>query len=409
MRRPSRLQLKTSRSTKAATQNVSTFGSGDVDASPTDVTSVLTGEAGASFSTASSTAAASEAAATAAGEGGAAPTPPSSPSCARRLPAVLSEQEESPAVELLNSAPSALECLSPSLSDNGSGQGTDLLTQAIVAALRSSGGTCYPPKSPQEEEEEEEEEELSDFRTCPQQPTLVPATRTGGVRPLPTVTGTGSSESTSAAATVAGAVDDTSTCAGDSTSPAVTLGRKKRPAPNNPTVKEKKTTKKKRTVATQAVCFATPLTSPISDDVPPASRLEFFVEGLKVLISADRVQLCKERYSAAKQTSTVSREVTLSHDALFKLVKHRRLVDLELKRRRELIAKGRPDHEVWLLHLEEDLHAAISYCKGKNVLHLQRYRSPQTTPTGDSVTLSVKGVMELGQKTSCARILLKLH
>ena len=241
MRRPSRLQLKTPRSTKAATQNVSTFGSGDADAPPTDVTSVLTGEAGASFSTSSSTAAASEAAATAAGEGAAPTSPPTppSPSCTRRLPAVLSEQEEAPAVELLNSAPSALECLSPSLSDNGSGQGTDLLAQAIVAALRSSGGTCYPPKSPQEEEEEEEEEELSDFRTCPQQPTLVPATRTGGVRPLPAVTGTGSG-STSAAATVAGAVVDTSTCAGDTTSPAVTLGRKKRPAPNNPTVKEKR-------------------------------------------------------------------------------------------------------------------------------------------------------------------------
>ena len=163
MRRPSRLQLKTPRSTKAATQNVSTFGSGDADAPPTDVTSVLTGEAGASFSTSSPTAAASEAAAaTAAGEGAAPTSPPYSPtpppSCTRRPPAVLSEQEEAPAVELLNSAASAPERLSPyspSLSDdNGSGQGTDLLTQAIIAALRSSGGTCYPPKSPQEEEKE---------------------------------------------------------------------------------------------------------------------------------------------------------------------------------------------------------------------------------------------------------------
>ena len=140
--------------------------------------------------------------------------------------------------------------------------------------------------------------------------------------------------------------------------------------------------------------------SPAVDSDAADSKLEFFLEGLKVLIRKDNLTFSKERYNAAKGTATLGRDVTFSHASLHKLVQHHDSIDQELKRRDKLLTQGLPEHQVWFLHLERDLYVAISYYKGKNILHLRRYEGPDLTPTQHGVTFPIKVVAELGEKTS---------
>ena len=220
--------------------------------------------------------------------------------------------------------------------------------------------------------------------------------------PLVAVGATGASTSSPAVGVPVMVADDS-----------VATGRKRTPDTciigTEPATKrrKKKTKKQQRTDAQEANGVDSSLASPPPISISPAvdgdaadSKLEFFLEGLKVLIRKDNLTFSKERYNAAKGTATLSRDVTFSHASLHKLVQHRDSIDQELKRRDKLLAQGLPEHQVWFLHLEQDVNVAISYYKGKNILHLRRYEGPDLTPTQHGVTFPIKVVAELSEKTS---------
>ena len=45
------------------------------------------------------------------------------------------------------------------------------------------------------------------------------------------------------------------------------------------------------------------------------------------------------------------------------------------------------------------MYAAVSYYKGKNLIHVRKYEGPDKTPTQQGVTLSAKALKELDDKT----------
>lgn len=150
----------------------------------------------------------------------------------------------------------------------------------------------------------------------------------------------------------------------------------------------------------KVVRFSSPPASPTPTEGVSDNKLEFFLDGIKFEVWQNVVKLSKEHYSVAKGASTGNREIEFSHTALQRLVSSYNHIEEEYKLRNQSVCKGLPNHDGWFLQLEDTVHVAINYYKGKNLIHVRKYSPPQMTPTQDGVTLSLKALSELGEKAT---------
>ena len=124
------------------------------------------------------------------------------------------------------------------------------------------------------------------------------------------------------------------------------------------------------------------------------------MDGIKLEVWREVVIFSKERYNPVKCTSTPSRQVSSSSLALLNLIDSTPAAQEEVRIRDRCVSQGTPVHDVWFVNLDPatDLYLAVSYYKGKNMIHVRRYEGEERQPSQDGVTFSLKGLKELRDK-----------